>query len=199
MNEQDEILELWFGTLDARGRADAAHSARWWKKDEAFDAELRERFGALHEAIVRGEREAWRETPRGRLAYVIVLDQLSRNMFRGSARMFAADARALEVAVEGIDGGEDRQLALAERGFLYMPLEHSEDLADQERCLALFRAWRDEVAEADRAYVENLIDFAERHLVIIRRFGRFPHRNALLDRTSTADEIAFLKEPGSSF
>src|SRR5690606_39838822 len=81
MNEQDEILALWFGALDARGRADDAHASRWWTKDEAFDAELRERFGALHEAIVRGEREAWLETPRGRLAYVIVLDQLSRNMF----------------------------------------------------------------------------------------------------------------------
>lgn len=199
MNEQDEILALWFGALDARGRADDAHASRWWTKDEAFDAELRERFGALHEAIVRGEREAWLETPRGRLAYVIVLDQLSRNMFRGTARMFAADARALEVAVEGIGRGEDRQLALAERAFLYMPLEHSEALADQERCVALFRAWRDEVPEADRAYVENLVDYAERHLVIVRRFGRFPHRNALLGRASTPEELAFLKEPGSSF
>ncbi len=183
----DALLSFWFGTLDAHGRADAAHRERWFRKDPGFDRELRERFGALHAEVSAGAHESWLATPRGRLAYVIALDQLPRNLFRDSARAFATDARALEVALEGLALGVDRALAHDERSFLYMPLMHSEDLAVQERCVALF---------AD--FPENR-SFAEQHRDIIQRFGRFPHRNAVLGRASTAEEREFLRGPGSSF
>jgi uncharacterized protein (DUF924 family) len=173
----DDVLSFWF-----------ADASRWFKKDRAFDAEIRERFGALHEALERGEHEAWLDSPRGALAYVIVLDQFSRNMFRGTARSFASDARALKAACAALDRGFDRELSPPERGFLYMPLMHSEALADQERCVELFRP---EGAERLR--------YAEMHRDIVRRFGRFPHRNEILGRPSTPEEIEFLKQPGSSF
>ncbi len=173
----DDVLAFWF-----------ADPARWWRKDPAFDQEVRERFLALHEAIERGEREAWLETPRGTLAYVIVMDQFSRNVFRDSARAFASDERARAAARRGVDRGDDRTLSADERSFLYMPFMHSENIVDQDRCVALF-------ASAP----PNQLRYAERHRDIIRRFGRFPHRNAVLGRESTPEEEAFLKEPGSSF
>lgn len=199
MSDYEEVLAFWFGTLDPDGRAAPEISARWWTKDPAFDEALRERFGALHDEVLRGERDDWLESARGRLAAVIVLDQLSRNMFRGSPRMFAADDRALAMAEEGIARGQDRELAFAERSFLYLPLEHSEDLATQERCVELFRTWRDELPEELRGGADYSLDYAVQHRDIIRRFGRFPHRNALLGRESTAEELEFLKQPGSSF
>jgi uncharacterized protein (DUF924 family) len=186
-HEAEEVLGFWFGAPDAQGRADKAHAARWWRKDPAFDAEVRTRFGALHEAVMRSGREVWLSSPRGRLAYVIVLDQLSRNMFRDSARAFAGDARALDAALAGLAAGDDQALGPDERSFLYMPLVHSERLDLQERAVALF------------AGEPGTQKFAEQHRDIIRRFGRFPHRNALLGRPSTPDELAFLKQPGSSF
>jgi uncharacterized protein (DUF924 family) len=189
VNDCEEVLEFWFGPLDEQGHVDAAHVSRWWKKDPAFDAEVRSRFGALHEAVLRGERDRWLTTPRGRLAFIVVLDQFSRNMFRDSARAFAGDARAVEIALDGITAGVDGQLAAHERGFMYMPLMHSESLAVQDRCIALFEAAND----------AGSAKFAERHRDIIRRFGRFPHRNAVLGRQSTNDELAFLAQPGSSF
>lgn len=173
----DEVLSFWF-----------ADPARWWRKDPAFDAELRDRFLALHEAIGRGEREDWLATARGALAYVIVLDQLSRNMFRGTARAFANDARARAAARRAVDRGDDRALSEDERMFLYMPFLHSEDIVDQDRAVALFRS-----------LPSDHVRYAEQHRDIVRRFGRFPHRNALLGRASTPGEEEFLKQPGSSF
>ena len=173
----DEVLSFWF-----------ADPARWWKKDPAFDAELRDRFLALHEAIGRGEREDWLETPKGALAYVIVLDQLSRNMFRGTARSFASDAQARAAARRAVDRGDERVLSDDERMFLYMPFLHSEDIADQDRGVVLFGSLAPDKAR-----------YAEQHRDIVRRFGRFPHRNALLGRVSTPAEEEFLKQPGSSF
>jgi uncharacterized protein (DUF924 family) len=189
VNDFEDVLGFWFGPLDEQGHADAAHVSRWWKKDAAFDAEVQTRFGALHEAVVRGDRDLWLTTPRGRLAFIVVLDQFSRNMFRDSARAFAGDARALEAAREGIATGADRQLAAHERGFMYMPLMHSESLEAQDRCVELFEAAND----------AGSAKYAERHRDIIRRFGRFPHRNAVLGRLSTDAERAFLEQPGSSF
>ena len=197
--EFNPVLELWFGELDERGIADAEHVARWWKKDESFDELLRSRFGTLHEAVVGGECDGWLESPRGRLAHVIVLDQFSRNMFRGTAETFAHDARALEVARGGVQCGVDHALAHDERGFLYMPFMHSEEVAAQERCVQLFSAWRDSLEGELRQRAESSVDFAIQHRDIVRRFGRFPHRNALLERESTPEEIEFLKQPGSSF
>ena len=172
----DDVLAFWF-----------AHPDRWWKKDPAFDAEIRDRFLGLHDAIQRNEREDWLETPRGALAYVVVLDQFSRNMFRDSARMFETDARALAAARRALDGALDRDLSRDERMFLCMPFMHSEDIADQDRCVRLF------------ASLQEWLPYAEQHRDIIRRFGRFPHRNALLGRKSTSEEVEFLKQRGSSF
>ncbi len=195
----EPVLEFWFGTLDQKGRADADHVGRWWKKDDDFDAEIRQRFSALHEAIVARRHEEFRAEPRGRLAYVIVLDQFSRNMFRGSERMFEGDEQALQAADEGVRAGHDRALAFDERTFLYMPFMHSEKLEDQDRCVALFQALRSEVDDTLRERVDSSIEFAGRHRDIVQTFGRFPHRNAVLERTSTAHELEFLLKPGSSF
>ena len=174
----DDVLEFWL-----------ADPARWFRKDPAFDAEIGARFGALHAAIEAGDHEAWRATPRGALAYVIALDQFARNMFRGTPRSFASDPRALTAATASIARGDDAHLTPPERAFLYMPLMHSEDLADQDRCVALFEALG----------IATNLTYAEAHRAVIRRFGRFPHRNAILGRASTPEEIAFLAEPGSSF
>jgi uncharacterized protein (DUF924 family) len=195
VSQADEVLAFWFGDLDERGRADEAHTRRWYMKDATFDAEIARRFGALHGAVARGERDDWLATPRGRLAAVIVLDQFSRNMFRGSKEAFASDARAAAIALEGIERGEDRQLAAAERSFLYMPLMHAEDLALQERCVALFRSWCDEAPDE----AAQSLRYAEQHRDIVARFGRFPHRNATLGRDTTPEEATFLTQPGSSF
>ena len=182
-----DVLEFWFGVPPGRSRAE------WFRKDAAFDAQIRERFGALHEAASRRELESWRAAPEPMLALVVVLDQFSRNLHRGDARAFAQDAHALECAREAIARGDDRVLLPVQRQFLYLPLEHSEDLADQERCVELMRALE--------AFPETkgLTEWAEKHRVIIARFGRFPHRNAALGRASTPEELEFLQQPGSGF
>jgi len=197
--EHETVLEFWFGALDALGRADDEHVRSWFKKDPAFDGTIRERFGALHASVARGERSEWCETPRGRLAAVIVLDQFSRNLFRGTARAFASDRQALDLASEGVARGYDRALVLDERTFLYMPYMHSEDLVVQERSVELFRSLLEGLPGAARDRVAETVDYAERHRDVIRRFGRFPHRNVFLDRTSTAEEIQFLKDPAHHF
>lgn len=199
VHDFEPVLRLWFGQLDAAGRADEAHSARWWRKDPDFDALLRDELGDTHAAVASCQCEDWLSTDRGRLAYVIVLDQLSRNMFRDTPRMFAHDDRALEVALEGIELGVDGRLAHDERSFLYMPLMHSEQLAVQDRLVELLVAWRDGAPEPLRQRIEYTLDFAERHRAIVRRFGRFPHRNQTLGRASTPEELEFSKQPGSSF
>ena len=163
----------------------AAGPDKWFEKDAGFDAEIGRRFGGTYEAATAGEL-AWDENPEGALALVIVLDQFPRNMFRNSARAFAADPLARKVASRAIARGFDQRVPLAERMFFYLPFEHSENLADQERCVALNRASGD--AEA--------IKWAQAHADIIRRFGRFPHRNAVLGRATTAEEQAFLDGGG---
>lgn len=198
-SDVESVLEFWFGALDAHGRADAEHTRRWYTKDAEFDRELGRRFGALHASVLAFEHEAWLSTTRGRLAYVIVLDQFSRNLFRGDARSFGGDERALAAALEGVVQGVDAALALDERMFLYMPFMHSELLEHQRRSLELFTNLCEGQPEEVRSYVANGVDYAKRHLLIIERFSRFPHRNAMLGRASTPEEVEFLKEPGSSF
>ena len=193
------MLSFWFGELDAHGRADKPHQERWWSKGPEIDSQIRAQFTPLHRAAVGGELSAWLDTPRSRLAYIIVLDQFSRNMFRDSAGMFAADAQALAATQQGIEREHDRALALHERVMFYMPLMHSEQLANQERCIALFQALSRESGDSARASMLSQIGFAERHRDIVRKFGRFPHRNALLGRPSTPEEVEFLAGPGASF
>jgi uncharacterized protein (DUF924 family) len=184
-----QVLEFWFGPRETRGRA----REEWFRKDEKFDAEIRRRFGELHGQAARGELEAWRASPASMLALVILLDQFSRNLYRGDARSFAQDAHARECAREALARGDELALLPVERQFLYMPFEHSEDMADQDFAVEGMRAL--EAFEPTR----GLTEWAERHRVIIRRFGRFPHRNAVLGRASTPEETEFLKQPGSGF
>jgi uncharacterized protein (DUF924 family) len=197
--DPEVILRFWFGELDELGRAGQTTQERWWSKDSALDAEVRQRFGSTHAAATRGELDAWLAAPRTRLAYIVVVDQFSRNMFRDTAGMFATDALALRAALTGIDANMHRQLVLDERGMFYMPLMHSEELPIQERCIALFLELANEVSGSARASMLSRVGFAERHRDIVKKFGRFPHRNALLGRASTPDEQDFLNGPGSSF
>ena len=176
----ETVLTFWFNETSP---------LQWWKVDAAFDKAVRERFGALHRAARLGELWEWRQQPRGRLAEIIVLDQFPRNMYRGTPQAFAGDAMALALAQEAIAGGHDRTLAAKERAFLYMPYQHSESRVIQAESIRLFEA----LGEAEQ------LDFARRHKAIIDRFGHFPHRNAILGRQSTAEEVEFLKQPGSSF
>ncbi|MBB5519771.1 DUF924 family protein [Amphiplicatus metriothermophilus] len=160
----------------------------WFKKDAAFDEEIRRRFEALHHAAARGERAAWEESSGGALALVLLLDQFPRNMYRGSAHAFATDGLARRVAGAAIRRGFDRQADESLRVFFYMPFEHSEDPADQARAVELIEALGD----------EEYAKFARLHADVIARFGRFPHRNACLGRASTPEELAFLEAGGFS-
>ena len=163
----------------------------WFEVSEAFDAKVRQGLGSWHEAATSGRLEGWRESAQGCLALCILLDQAPRNIFRGSARAFATDPQALAVARHAIERGFDLAIEDQDRRlFLYLPLEHSEDLADQDLCVALCR---------ERIDDSEYLRYAERHREIVARFGRFPHRNAILGRASTPEEEAFLAEPFSSF
>jgi uncharacterized protein (DUF924 family) len=164
----------------------AAGPAKWFRKNDAFDEEIRTRFLPSIEAAAAGRLADWEPTPEGALALLILLDQFPRNIFRGSARAFSADPLAHAVAERAIGQGFDQRVPEAERLFFYLPFEHSENIVDQERCITLVRA----LGSAD------LLKWAELHADIVRRFGRFPHRNAALNRTSTAAEQAFLDEGG---
>ena len=188
--QPSDVLEFWF--------AERARK-RWFATDAAFDAEIRSRFGELAEDAARGALDRWVETADAALALVIALDQFPRNLHRGSPAAFAHDAQARRAADRAIEHGFDLASALERRTFFYLPFEHSELLADQERSIALFTRWAAEHPEALRAQAEDQLSYAVRHHEIIQRFGRFPHRNRILDRTSTADELAFLTEPKSAF
>ena len=184
----DDILGFWFGVDGAPARLDV-----WFKADPAFDRACIEGYRADHEAAAAGRLDAWAASPAGSLALVLCLDQFPRNMFRGTAQAFATDAQARTVAERALDAGHDRALPPARRMVLYLPFEHSEDVADPRRSVALFRSL------ADQPWGPEGVRSAERHLEIVARFGRFPHRNAALGRTTTPEEARFLTEPNSSF
>ena len=185
------VLAFWFGAADSAelGR----YRKQWFEKSEAFDALCRERFLATHEAAAAGRLDGWAERPLGALALVVTLDQFPRNMFRGTARAFATDARALAVARAMVARGFDAAYVPAQRWFAYLPFEHAEDLAAQAESLVLYERLRGDPPSA------SPIAYAQRHYAVIERFGRFPHRNAILGRASTPEELAFLATPGSSF
>lgn len=199
MATADDVLFYWIGNEPDDGRLADQRGPLWWSKNATTDAEIRERFGSLVCAAGQGELDAWARTPRSRLALVILMDQFTRNIHRDTPDAFALDDRALAHALDGIEMEEDRDLRPIERVFLYMPLEHAEDVAMQECSVAMFEALRDEVPAAHKEPFDVFLDFAIRHRDVIARFGRFPHRNAILGRASTAEELAFLEQPGSSF
>jgi uncharacterized protein (DUF924 family) len=176
----DDIVTFWFQDLSPKD---------WYRKDKEIDAEVTRRFGEVYSRLNEGVPDDWLATPQGILAAILVLDQFPRNMFRDHPRAFATAAQALDLSKRAIAEGIDLKLKPEERAFVYMPFQHAEDAEDQARSVELFTALGNKL---------NL-DFAVRHKEIIDRFGRFPHRNAVLGRASTEDESAFLKEPGSSF
>ncbi len=187
------VRAFWFGD---RGQSQAFR-AEWFRKDPAFDQEIRERFGELVERMLATPADApptWGADPADRLAEILVFDQFPRNLFRGEARAFAGDARARALALALVDVGASLALTPLERLFAYLPLEHAEDLSLQDRCVDLVG----ELAAAHEGFA-SVLDYAERHRDVIRRFGRFPHRNAALGRQSTPEELAYLATPGSGF
>lgn len=192
----EDILSFWFGPP---GSSPLTNSNKWYTKDDAFDREIKDRFEEVLELAARGALDGWKTTTRGRLALVILLDQLSRNMFRGTPRAFAQDARACETTLEAIATGDEQSLDVVERSFLYMPLMHAEDVDLQHKCVAAFERLLKAAPEAIRKFVDNSLQYANRHAEIVERFGRFPHRNEILGRASTPEEIEFLKQPNSSF
>lgn len=183
-----EILEFWFAD------GPSAQREAWFKRSDAFDAACTERFAATLEAARAGALDHWAATPEGALALVIVLDQLSRNIHRGTPLAFAADPAARRVAAAAIARGFNAALTPVQRIFLYLPFEHSEDSADQDTAVRLFGSLRGSFEGGDKTF-----DYALRHQDVIRRFGRFPHRNAILGRPSTPEEAAYLAEPGAGF
>jgi uncharacterized protein (DUF924 family) len=187
----DEILEFWFG---APGTSEYGTVRDvWFRKEAAFDATIASRFGARVAQELAGIRIDDSATPRGALARVLLLDQFTRNIYRDTAAAFAGDASALAISDSAVAAGADRALTAVERWFLYMPFEHAEALAAQNRSIELFTRLRDETGLSDP------LAWAEKHAQVIRRFGRYPHRNDILGRPSTAAEIEFLAEPGSRF
>ncbi|MEO3428445.1 DUF924 family protein [Pelagibius sp. CAU 1746] len=181
MSALEEVLEFWFAE---------SRKAQWFAVSEAFDGECRRVLGPHLQAALAGRYEDWRRTPRGCLALVLLLDQAPRNLYRGTPKAFACDAAARAVTRHALKMDFDRSLSDVERVFLYLPLEHSEDLKDQQDCVRLIARLEDG---------GEFLSYAERHREIIARFGRFPHRNGILGRESTQAEMEFLKEPNSSF
>ena len=179
MSYQD-VLDFWFKEIEP---------ASWWVKDSVFDNTITEKFLSIHNAAKHCELAPWRETALGRLAEIIVLDQFSRNMYRDTPQAFAFDALALILAQEAIACGADKELTPVQRSFLYMPFMHSESLVIHEDAVKLYQA---------NGIVNNL-EFELKHQEIIERFGRYPHRNSILNRQSTAGELHFLSQPNSSF
>ena len=189
----EAILEFWFGEI-RDGFTTTDRSQLWWMGSPEQDQLIRQQFGYLTEAALEGELDPWADVPRGRLALIILLDQFTRNIYRGSAKAFAGDSRALKLTKEGIELGQDRKLAYAERVFFYMPLEHAEDLDAQERCIRQFQKLVSEVPDDRQEAAQGNLDFAHQHRNVIARFGRFPHRNEALGRSSTEEEQEFLDQ-----
>ena len=191
MSTPGEILEFWFGREGEEGYGEFREA--WFTKDSEFDREVRDRFEGAYEEAAAGKLDHWKDEAWSCLALIILLDQFSRNMFRGDPKTYAADDKALAAARHAVEHAYDRELPPYGRLFVYLPFEHSEDLEDQRFSVELFRALAAQMGS------EDLLGYAVRHLEIIERFGRFPHRNEILGRTTTPEEAAFLRGPDSSF
>lgn len=194
-----EVLEFWFGGESVDQPASSERLRFWFSGGERVDRMIRERFALAVEDAAAGGYAEWSHSPRGSLALLLLLDQFPRNIFRDSPRAYASDARARQVTLAGLAAGQDQGLAIVERAFFYLPLEHAEDLALQDRSVALFSLLQAAAPAGLRPMCDGFLDYALRHRAIIARFGRFPHRNGALGRPSSDAEEAFLCEPGSSF
>lgn len=189
--EIESVLNFWF---------EYSHHSQplydrtlWWEKSETLDNLIRERFGVLREKAIGGERNDWLKTPKGTLAYIVLIDQFSRNMFRNSQKMYQYDNLALNAAKHAIKQGWDRSLSLTERVFIYLPFEHSENIDDQLESVRLFSQLVDDAPDENKAQARRYLSYANEHYKIIKQFNRFPHRNKILARISTPQELAFLE------
>lgn len=185
-----DVLDFWFA---------GDSQAHWYERDDAFDAAIRERFGDTLDAARRGDLDHWAQSPEGWLALLIVRDQFSRNLYRDDARAWSADPVTQVLALDGVARGDDQRLTPMQRVFAYMPLEHAESLVLQMHCVHLFERLVASQPASERPRFQNFLDYARRHHDVIARFGRFPHRNAVLGRLDTPEELAYLATPGSGF
>lgn len=193
------IIDFWFGEVGTDSVIAKRQTSLWFKKQSSTDALIKERFERTLGRAAAGELNHWCDTAMGRLALIIVLDQLPRNIYRDTKQAFAFDALARAHCQAGLERHEDAQLQAVCRVFFYLPLEHAEDRALQARSVALFRELAADAGDEDKKLFDGFSDYAQRHAIVIERFGRFPHRNAILGRESTAQELEFLTQPGSSF
>lgn len=199
--QPEPVLAQWFGSARPDNTSALAHQAQWFTKSPEFDAQLRERFGAAVRAALDGQLNHWAaQGPWQCLALILLLDQFTRNIHRGTPRSFAGDPQALALALEAQDRGFDLELPEVVRIFMYLPLEHAEDLAMQQRSVQAFQSLAQMAPDADsREFLAGTLDYAHRHQEVIARFGRFPHRNPILGRASTPAESDYLAQPGSGF
>jgi len=197
--DAEDVLDFWFADAATGPEAIARRNAVWFQGGAPFDDECRKHFGAALEAATDGELDHWLESPRARLALIVVLDQFSRNIYRGTAAAYGQDARALAACREGIEQGHDRQLAPIERSFFYLPMEHAEDREVQALSVQQFEGLAREAPEELREPLLANARYARHHREIVERFGRFPHRNAVLGRAGTADEDAYLADDAPRF
>jgi uncharacterized protein (DUF924 family) len=187
----NEILTFWF---DYENNPKALYNrAIWWEKSSQTDNNIRQNFEKLTQQATSGELTSWLESAKGTLAYIILIDQFSRNLYRDTPQMYTHDSLALDAAKMAIAKGFDKELTLTERIFIYLPFEHSEDLNEQETCLTMYQQLIDDAPEESKQTALELLGFAKAHYDIIEKFNRFPHRNKILSRDSTADEIEFMK------
>lgn len=194
--KQNSILSFWFGD---RALNPLANQKLWYAKKPEFDAEIRERFERLLLEAETGAFDDWAKTPDGALAFVVLCDQFPRNIYRGTDRSFDFDRRALKASQIALAHRFDEKMSVPERLFLYMPFEHSEDRDQQKRAIELFEKLVEDAVGDEKTYVSQSLEWARKHFAVIERFGRFPHRNEALGRTSTQEEREFLKRPGSAF
>lgn len=200
MNDAIEnILEYWFGTFPDAYSSDPARVNMWFRDGSRYDQEIFVNFGSIYHNAISGELDHWQDIPRGRLALIILLDQFSRHIHRGSAEAFAQDEKAQQVCVDGIAMGDDRNLHLVERSFFYLPLEHAENIERQTLCVEAFTSLLDDVPDGYRESFEMSLDYAKKHHYVIECFGRFPELNEILGRESTKEELAFIEDGKYSF
>ncbi|MNR83716.1 hypothetical protein D3C72_145010 [compost metagenome] len=199
METADAVLAFWFGSELDDSKTAAQQNQLWWAKDTAVDQAISARFKTSTLAAANGELDEWASQPRDLLALILLTDQFPRNMYRGLPTSFAFDALALQWSLIALDHGFERHLRPIERVFLYLPLEHSEVLEHQHRCVQLFEELLADVPAAQKETFSGFVQFAIKHRDIVARFGRFPHRNAIFGRESTEEELAFLQTAGSSF
>ena len=193
------LLHWWFGSAESPSEVAREKNGLWFGKKQSQDADAQQRFGDLVDQALAGELADWTDSPHGWLALVLLLDQLPRMIFRDTPQSFSGDTRAQQVVSDGLKREHDLALSPLQRTFVYLVLEHTESLQAQDEAVRRFTSLIALVPESERAYLTQTLDYAKKHRVVIERFGRFPHRNEVLGRESTQEEVAFLKKPGSRF